>query len=220
MPTAAAGIRRLLARAWVYDLLQLAVGSNASHRKFVEEHVRPRPGDRILDIGCGPARILRALPEGVDYVGIDESAEYIEAARKTWGHRGQFHRVDARAAELPESDFDVALVMGVLHHLDDGGCWQLLRGAARSLKPQGRLVGIEPVRKPGQARVASWLINRDRGAYVRSPDDYADLARPHFGSVTVEVRNDLLRLPYTHAILQAAKGRPGNSSGFTRRPRV
>jgi SAM-dependent methyltransferase len=204
MPAPAVRFRRLLARALVYDLLQLAVGSNVSHRKFIDEYVRPLPRERILDIGCGPATILRALPDRVDYVGIDESAEYIDAARRKWGRRGEFHRVDATATELPENDFDVALVMGVLHHLDDMGCLRLLRIAAGSLKPNGRLVAIEPARELGQRRIAAWLIGRDRGAHVRSASSYVHLARSRFASVDVDIRRDLLRVPYTHVILECA----------------
>jgi SAM-dependent methyltransferase len=204
MPAPAVGVRRLLGRALVYDLLQLAVGSNVSHRTFIDDYVRPLPSERMLDIGCGPAMILRALPDGVDYVGIDKSAEYVDAARRKWGRRGEFHRVDATAAELPKNDFDVALVMGVLHHLDDTGCLRLLRIAARSLKPNGRLVAIEPAREFGQRRIAAWLIGRDRGAHVRTASSYADLARSRFASVDVDVRRDLLRVPYTHAILECA----------------
>jgi 2-polyprenyl-3-methyl-5-hydroxy-6-metoxy-1,4-benzoquinol methylase len=207
MPAPAVGFRRLLARAWVYDLLQLAVGSNVSHRRFIKEHVRLLPGERVLDIGCGPATILRTLPEGVDYVGIDESAKYIDAARRKWGHRGEFHRVDA-TARLPENDFDVVLVMGVLHHLDDVGCRRLLCLAAGSIKPQGRLVAIEPARQRNEAAAAAWLISRDRGAYVRDAQGYAALARPAFSAVVVRTRNDLLRIPYTHAVLVCRKPRP------------
>lgn len=203
MSAPAVGIRRLLASARVYDLLQLAVGSNRSHERFVREFVRPAGGERLLDIGCGPAGVLRALPATVRYTGIDESKEYVEAARRTWGDRGEFFRMDACDAELPAAAFDVVVVMGVLHHLDEAGCTKLLRLAARSLIDEGRLVVIEPAREPGQGRVAAWLIAHDRGENVRDAAGYAELVRPYFTEVTLEVRSDLLRIPYTHAILQA-----------------
>src|SRR5262245_55988684 len=60
------GIRRVLGYARAYELLQHAVGSRRSHVTFVTDYVRPRPGDRILDLGCGPAHILEALPSGVE----------------------------------------------------------------------------------------------------------------------------------------------------------
>jgi hypothetical protein len=51
--------------------------------------------------------------------------------------------------------------------------------------------------------MARWLIGRDRGAHVRGADAYAELARASFGSVRVSTRDDLLRVPYTHAVLEA-----------------
>jgi cyclopropane fatty-acyl-phospholipid synthase-like methyltransferase len=207
------GIKRVLAHPWLYKLLQFGVGSDRSHRRFLDEHVRLQRGDSVLDVGCGPGHILRTLPESVRYVGIDASAEYIEAARHEFGDRGEFHQVDVRHAEVPGM-FDVVLVMGVLHHLDDAACATLFSLAASSLDPSGRAVLIEPAFTERQSAIARWLIGRDRGEYVRSPEAYARLARPWFGEVALRTRHDLLRVPYTHAVLECrAAVRAAISSG-------
>jgi SAM-dependent methyltransferase len=198
------GTRRLLAVPRLYELLQVAVGSNASHRRFVSEYLRPRPGDRVLDVGCGTGRVLRALPPGVSYLGLDASPEYIRAAREAWGDRGEFRCVDVREAALPESSFELVMTMGVLHHLDDEGCAGLASLAARSLTPGGRFVAIEPAHAEGQGRIAGWLIGHDRGEHVRSAEGYAALARAAFPSVKASTRDDLLRVPYTHAVIECA----------------
>src|SRR5919109_1548014 len=99
MPESTSGLRRALSRPRVYELLQVAVGSNVSHRRFVREHVRPASGSRILDIGCGPGHILGALPADIRYVGFDASADYIAAARRRWGAIGEFHCADVREAD-------------------------------------------------------------------------------------------------------------------------
>src|SRR5262249_17406610 len=136
--------------------------------------------------------------------GLDASAEYIRAARETWGDRGEFRCVDIREATIPDDAFDLVMTMGVLHHLDDEGGVALVSLAARSLTPEGRLVAIEPARVPGQRAIERWLIGRDRGAHVRSPDQYAAVAETAFDSVSVTTRTDLLRVPYTHAVLECA----------------
>lgn len=198
----------VLAQPWGYKLLQFAVGSDESHHRFIDEQVRLAPGERLLDIGCGPGHILRSLPDHVDYVGVDVSPEYIEAARDEWGERGEFHCLDVSRPASIGTGFDVVLVMGVLHHIDDAGCAALLTLASGALAPTGRFVAIEPAWAPRQGAIARWLIGRDRGEHVRDATGYGRLVEPHFGSVSVTRRRDLLRIPYTHAILQCREPEP------------
>jgi 2-polyprenyl-3-methyl-5-hydroxy-6-metoxy-1,4-benzoquinol methylase len=200
-----AGVERVLAHAWAYELLQVAVGSRRSHDAFVTQYVRPTVGARILDLGCGPGHVLKALPADVEYVGIDSQSRYIDAAREHWGERGTFRVADGRDGLGPDSSFDIVLGMGILHHLDDAGCRALLHNAAGALVPAGRLVTIDPAHSERQSTLARWLIGRDRGLHVRSAEGYADLARASFGAVTSELRTNLLRIPYTHAVLTCSQ---------------
>jgi SAM-dependent methyltransferase len=56
---------------------------------YLSEHVRPVPGEKVLDIGCGPGDILENLP-AVDYLGFDINLKYVEAAQERFGRRGRF----------------------------------------------------------------------------------------------------------------------------------
>ena len=57
-------------------------------------------GAAILDVGCGTAQILRYLPEGIEYLGFDQNARYLECARNRFtARRARFLR-EARAAAL------------------------------------------------------------------------------------------------------------------------
>jgi SAM-dependent methyltransferase len=208
------GLRGILARAWAYELLQIVVGANRSHARFVAEYVRPQYGDRILDLGCGPGHILRSLPPETEYVGIDSSPDYVDSARKEWGDRAAFRIGDVRDPLGSEEPFDIVLVMGVLHHLDDAGCRDVLLNGASVLRPAGRLVAIEPARVAQESRASRLLISIDRGSNVRTLEGYAGHARGAFGSVEAEVRTDLLRVPYAHAVLSCSEPAPrGDASG-------
>src|SRR5579871_2599938 len=74
-------ITSVLARPWVYQLFFNVIGAPERSRILVRDYIRPRPGDRILEIGCGPGTIVPYLPDS-EYVGFDLSEEYIEQARK------------------------------------------------------------------------------------------------------------------------------------------
>src|SRR4051794_5347751 len=112
------GVRSILSSPRVYRLSQRLAGSARSHRRFLEDHVKPREGERILDLGCGPAEILQLMPD-VRYVGYDLNPAYIEEARRRYGDRGEFHAAAVEDVELPADSFDVVMAIALVHHLDD-----------------------------------------------------------------------------------------------------
>jgi hypothetical protein len=89
----------------------------------------------------------------------------------------------------------------VLHHLDDQEADGLLRVAREALKPRGRFVSLDGCYAPNQSRFARWMLNNDRGRFVRRQDDYARLAAAHFPTVEAHVTHRLLNIPYTHIIM-------------------
>jgi SAM-dependent methyltransferase len=195
--------RRLLGSAFVYRIVQHAFAPRSSRRAFIEEYVSPRPGDLVLDVGCGPADDLEYMPDTVTYVGFDLSEPYIEAARGRWGTRGTFFQAAVSPTLLHGHEFDVVIANGVIHHLDDHEALDLLVLAGAVLKRGGRLITKDPVLVEDQHPVSRYLVLRDRGGNVRSVSGYRDLARRVFPDTTIETRNDMLRCPYDHAIMVA-----------------
>jgi len=196
------GLRAILSDARVYQWLQDLLGKH-SRQHLIDRYVRPSPGQLLLDVGCGTGEISRYLPEGVRYIGVDMSSKYIDQAKARHGDRGRFvcsslSDVDFRQLASP----DIILAKGLLHHLDDDEAIELFRQAAAVLRPGGRMVTIDPCIVPTAHPVARWIIAHDRGQNVRSPQEYAALAKQVFESVHLSQRNDLLRLPYNHAILE------------------
>lgn len=164
---------------------------------------------RILDLGCGPATILAYLPAEIDYVGVDLSRKYIDAARSVYGKRARFYclRVeDMNSAGL--TGFDLVMGLGVLHHLDEYQARQFFIAARKALKEKGRCLLADPCLVPGQHPVARFLIRIDRGQNVRSARGYAVLAESAFCCLSQEISHDKLRIPYTHHIMQCWKTTP------------
>lgn len=207
MAQSTSGLHAILGRAVIYNGLQRLIGADRARRRFVAEHFQTRPGDAVLDVGCGPGSILAYLDE-VRYVGVDLSPAYIAAAQSRFGARGRFLVGDVnRLPELTAGSFDLALAAGLVHHLEDDEATGLYRRVVELLRPGGRLVTIDPCRAPDQSPIARWLIDRDRGQNVRSPEAYLALARCVFPEATARLRHDLLRLPYSHLVVEAR--RPG-----------
>lgn len=70
-----------------YDIFLASNGHNAEMRlQNVLALAAPRPGERILDIGCGRGELSYLLAQsGADVTGVDYSADAIRIARRTYG---------------------------------------------------------------------------------------------------------------------------------------
>jgi len=96
----------------------------------------PKPGERIIDIGCGEGTLTRKIAErGATVLGIDNSPEMVGAARA--------QGVDALllAAEDMQffAEFDAAFSNATLHWVLEKA--QAARAIFRALKPNGRFAG-------------------------------------------------------------------------------
>lgn len=196
------GIRSILSHPIAYDGLQGALGVTHARRVVCEQYIKATDGQIVVDVGCGTAEILKFLPPSIQYFGFDLSESYIESARRRFGQRGRFSCADVTtlsADEIPPCQ--VAVSFGVLHHLDDDGARHLIDALYDRLAPGGRLITVDPAYVPGQKRIARELIKRDRGQNVRDCDGYLSLVSSRFQAHTIEPRHDLLRVPYTYAVM-------------------
>lgn len=198
------GLHAILGHPRVYTAFQYLMGARSGWQRLADEHIQAKPGDAILDIGCGPADILAYLPP-VRYWGFDISEDYIARARARYGERGTFackYLAEDDLAGLPA--FDVVLASGVLHHMDDDVARQLMAVARRALKPGGRLITVDPCFEDGQNPVARFLIRNDRGRNVRDAAGYRALAADLFDDVRLAVRHQAW-IPYTHCYMRCVK---------------
>ncbi len=197
-------IRSVLAIPAAYNLWWKAVGGPAWAGVLVGQYIQPKAGTRILEIGCGPGTITGYLPDS-QYVGFDLSPRYIEMARKRFP-KAQFvcERVSQFSLTKQQS-FDTVLALGIVHHLDDQEARQLFQIAYDALKSGGKLITCDGVFTPDQSPAARWLLARDRGEYVRNEAQYVKIASQVFTKVTASVRHDLIRIPYSHLILECVR---------------
>lgn len=141
------------------------------------ELLAPKPGERILDLGCGDGVLTKTLADlGCDVVAIDSSAPQIEAARKLGLNA---HVMEGE--DLPfHEEFDAVFSNAVLHWIKRAD--QMIATVYRSLKPGGRFVaecgGYGCVRKIQTALVQALERRGLNGEsrvpwYFPAPDDYA-----------------------------------------------
>lgn len=198
------GIHALLSSAVIYNLFQRLVGAEAVRREVVARFIRPRPGDRVFDIGCGTGEWYPFLGP-VNYEGIDASADYITSAQRKFP-TGRFTcaRIELRPADST-SAVDIAIAIGVLHHLSDKESAHLVRVGAAALKKGGRFITLDPCFDMSQSAWARFIIRRDRGKNIRTVAGYTALASPVFSAVQPTLWLDPLRIPYTYCVLECVK---------------
>jgi trans-aconitate methyltransferase len=97
----------------------------------------PRPGQRILDLGCGTGTLTAEIAaSGVEVVGVDASEAMIDEARER-SPGITFLQMDARDLRVP-GPFDGVFSNAVLHWIPEAAA--VIRGVAAILRPGGRFV--------------------------------------------------------------------------------
>ena len=161
----------------------------------VIELLEPRPGERVLDLGCGDGSLsLQLERRGCTVVGVDQSPRFVAAARA----RGvRAFAVDARdliGPELLAGSFDAVFSNAVLHWIPQAA--PVIAGVHRLLRRGGRFVA----ECGGAGNVATvhgalYRALRRRGLnpaahdpwYFPTVDEYRTLLERH-GLVVPEIR--------------------------------
>jgi len=194
-------VKKILKYSIAYRSFLILVGGYRVYDTLVRDHIRPQKGIKILDIGCGPAHLLPWLPDA-DYTGVDISQHYIADARARFKAKGEFICGDVNSVAIPSAPYDVIIAMGLLHHLSNEEVVQLADRARQLLKPGGRLITVDGCYDPEQSRLARLALKNDRGDFVRNFSGYTQLVKPYFTSINTSVHHDMLRIPYTHLIME------------------
>jgi ubiquinone/menaquinone biosynthesis C-methylase UbiE len=106
---------------------------------FLLDHLRLKPGDRVLDLACGDGRIARPLSRlGYRVTGLDHSRDVLDRAREAAleeGLKADFREGDLR--RLPfRASFDAAFCWwGSFGYFNESGNRSFLRGVFRALRP-------------------------------------------------------------------------------------
>jgi SAM-dependent methyltransferase len=116
---------------------------------FLVDRLRPRAGNRILDVGCGTGsvelRLSRLRLSQVTLVGLDRIVERTIVAERTADKhniRASFAAADACHIPFPDGTFDSTFCVAVLQHIREAS--EALREFARVTRPGGRILAVEP----------------------------------------------------------------------------
>jgi len=126
----------------------LLSGNGAVHSQMAYEYFDIKPGDKVLDIGCGYGETCLEMgrmvgPEG-EVLGLDCTESFLETANRERDEAGlsnvRFVLGDAQTYELPENYYDVVYSrFGVMFFQN---IVYALKNAHKTLKPEGKVCMI------------------------------------------------------------------------------
>lgn len=151
----------LIHRAKAYDLLLwlLSLGRERTFRERVLRRAQLKPGERVLDIGCGTGTMAllakRQVGPAGEVCGIDASPAMIARARqksRSAGTEIRFSNAVVESLPFPNDHFDVVLSTVMLHHLPSRVRTQCAQEVQRVLRPGGRVLAVDFGTSPAQRK--------------------------------------------------------------------
>ena len=162
---------------------------NEAFTEFLTETLRPRAGNRILDVGCGEGiaevQLGRLHVSQMRLVGVDLMIERVIVARhETAAHnqRGLFACSDACHLPFRDGIFDSTFCVAVLQHISDVD--MAIRDFARVTRVGGRVVAVEP---DNSARYSYSSTPAGRRAFEMSARFFAALAAGRGEAMTAAI---------------------------------
>jgi trans-aconitate methyltransferase len=126
-----------------------------------------KPGERILDLGCGTGPLTKQIEEqGGVVTGIDASAEMIAKARQNYPDL-EFEVADATAFHFDEP-FDAVFTNATLHWIKNADA--VIRNVYDTLKPGGRFVGEFGGKGNMQLMIAATASVLKKYGYIQGQD--------------------------------------------------
>lgn len=157
----------LIRRPRMYDVLVrvITLGREGSLRRRMLDLAELRPGDSILDVGCGTGTLLLAAaarvgPSGRLH-GIEPAGEMIAHARSKAKARGlsiDIVKGSADSLPYPASTFDAVFCTLALHHVSPALRTDAVREMRRVLRPGGRIV-VADLQRPRSIAAALSVVS-------------------------------------------------------------
>lgn len=181
-------IKSILSHPACYHYIRQIVTGGMPFREWIRLYGFDDANQRIADLGCGPADILRYCSPTCRpgfYLGVDISDRYLDSARRRAARAGvnaEFHALDLErlpddrevqgrlVSLLEDRKIKRVIMMGVLHHIDDQSALATLR-IVHQAATVSSLITADVVEIPGHL-LNNAFCRLDRGAFIRREAGY------------------------------------------------
>jgi ubiquinone/menaquinone biosynthesis C-methylase UbiE len=177
-------LHRVVARPWVYDVVQRAVGMKIVRGRVARQIAPYRSARMVLDIGGGTGSARAMWSTETRYICLDIDPQ------KLSGYRAKNPNALALLADgsnLPilDQSIDAVVCTAVTHHLTDAMLEKMLAESARVLQKNGRMILMDAVWAPRRVMGrALWAL--DRGSFPRKPETLRQAMARYFELVAFD----------------------------------
>jgi len=158
------------ARYWAKRLIQrAALPDQVAFRAFIIEQTGLKPGEKVLELGCGTGRLLSDLAAVTGHsghvFGLEPQPEFAKAAEqhisdKKLGATAEVISGQAEDIPLADASIDVCVAQTVLIHIPVEILPKVFSEVKRVLKPGGRFVSVDQ-------DIDTWIIDHPQRALTR-----------------------------------------------------
>jgi phosphoethanolamine N-methyltransferase len=198
----------------------VSTGGAATTRDLCLTRLALRPGETVLDVGCGigGGDFLMAAEHGVHVRGLDLSVNMVLLAMQRAAAKGdarvRFEIADILTADLEDESFDVVYSRDTILHIPDKRA--LFARLFRALKPGGRLLITDYCRAAGEASPGFASYIADRGYDLWPVTEYGELlSAAGFADVAAEDVTDVFESSLRTELARAEEGKAGFVAEFS-----
>jgi len=183
-------LHRALENPYIFNAvvrLFSAGGRGKALQEFLGQIITREATETVLEIGCGTGQFQKYFVSNANfYAAIDINLEYLNHCSKI-DRRPHFALSTSVYLPFKSHMFNTVFALFMLHHLSDDEMLGTLSEVRRCLKPNGKLILVEPFR---DQRRWDWfgklLVRFDRGRWIRHRDKFEHMLRQAAFSEFVE----------------------------------
>ena len=171
-------INKLSNHPQIFHFLRKIIENNfQAQQRVISQYFSLKSSEKILDIGCGTGEFSVFFSPD-NYTGIDIKERYLDFARKNYP--GKFLVADATNLPFADNSFSKVLIIGVLHHLSNVECLQVLKEAKRVLSRHGKILIMEDIQTSQDNYLTKLVHYFDKGKQIRTKATYDQLLKDYF----------------------------------------
>jgi ubiquinone/menaquinone biosynthesis C-methylase UbiE len=150
-------------------------------KRYIHDHITnhfPLNDKNVLDFGSGTGANC-CMCEPHLYLGIEPDSHRVEFAKRLYPSH-HFEKFDMKQIPVDKGQMDYILIISVLHHINSDHIRDYMREFRRVLKPDGKIIGIEPYFFEKTPISNLFMQLYDNGNYIRHEQEYIELFNAHF----------------------------------------